>query len=93
MLRGEATPGGGRLLVYLFAVQVAVYLSGPYFVPFMFRHMHVEYRDYALLMGLNFIGKVIAMPLCNAISCWLPMTWSTWACGSWANIPSCCICS
>ncbi|MFM9114571.1 MAG: MFS transporter [Planctomycetota bacterium] len=63
LIRPNATPGGGRLLIYLFAVQVAVYISGPYFVPFMFKHMNVEYRDYALLMGLNFIGKVVAMRL------------------------------
>ncbi|MFO0902162.1 MAG: MFS transporter [Pirellulales bacterium] len=57
--RGTA---GGKLLVYLFAVQIAVYLSGPYFAPFILSKLEIPYHHYALLIGLTFVGKVVALP-------------------------------
>lgn len=59
-LRGHA---GARLLWYLFAVQAAVQISGPYFSPFMFRQMHLSYVEFMMLVALGFIGKVISLPL------------------------------
>ncbi|MCA9124827.1 MAG: MFS transporter [Planctomycetaceae bacterium] len=58
-LRGHA---GGRLLMYLFAVQVAVQLSGPYFTPFMLARRGMTYTEYMFLIALGFLGKVIALP-------------------------------
>ncbi len=51
-----------RLLVYLFAVQTAAFIAGPYFVPFMLSKLDFTYRDYALLIGLTYVGKVVALP-------------------------------
>jgi MFS family permease len=51
-----------RLLAYLFAVQVAAFIAGPYFVPFMLSKLEFSYRDYALLIGLTYVGKVVALP-------------------------------
>jgi MFS family permease len=51
-----------RLLAYLFAVQTAAYIAGPYFVPFMLSKLAFTYRDYALLIGLTYVGKVVALP-------------------------------
>jgi len=58
-LRGQV---GGRLLMYLFAVQIAVQLSGPYFTPFMLARQRMTYAEYMFLIALGFAGKVIALP-------------------------------
>jgi len=52
----------GRLLVYLLAVQVAVQISGPYFTPYMLRHLHFSYVDYVSLVGVSYLAKVLALP-------------------------------
>lgn len=58
-LRGHA---GGRLLMYLFAVQVAVQLAGPFFAPFMLARQGMTYTEYMFLIALGFVGKVLALP-------------------------------
>ncbi|MBI2481078.1 MAG: MFS transporter, partial [Planctomycetia bacterium] len=58
-LRGHA---GGRLLMYLFVVQIAVQLAGPYFAPFMLNRRNMTYTEYMFLMSLGFVGKVVALP-------------------------------
>ncbi|MFO0868902.1 MAG: MFS transporter [Pirellulales bacterium] len=62
LVRGGQTVSSRRLLIYLFAVQVAVYISGPYFAPFILSKLEISYRTYALLIGLTFVGKVLALP-------------------------------
>lgn len=59
---------GGRLVLYLLAVQVAVQISGPYFTPFMLAQEKMSYLNYMLLIGICFLGKAIAMPLWGRIA-------------------------
>ncbi len=66
-LRGHA---GGRLLMYLFAVQIAVQLAGPYFAPFMLNRMEMTYTEYMFLISLGFVGKVIALPAWGRLAKW-----------------------
>lgn len=63
MASAFARGSAGRLVAYLMAVQVAVYLSGPYFAPFMFRELHLSFVDYTCLVGVAFVAKAIASPL------------------------------
>ena len=60
---GRQGQASARLLSYLFVVQVAVYVSGPFFSPFMLKQMEMKYHVFAMLVGLTFLGKVVAMPL------------------------------
>lgn len=53
---------GSRLVVYLLAVQTAVYLSAPYFTPYMLRKLEMSYVHYMLLIAMAFLGRVIALP-------------------------------
>jgi MFS family permease len=53
---------GGRLVFYLLAVQTAVQISGPYFTPYMLSSERMSYFNYMLLIGVGFLGKVIALP-------------------------------
>ncbi|QDU96013.1 MFS transporter [Lignipirellula cremea] len=62
-LLGQLRSGnGGRLLLYLVAVQAAVQVSGPYFTPFMFRKLELNYGEYVALIGVAYLAKVIALP-------------------------------
>jgi MFS family permease len=60
--KGNKT-AGGSLVGYLLAMQVAVQISGPYFTPFMLKQEGWSYVTYMLLIGLSFLGKVLALPL------------------------------
>ena len=59
---------GGRLVLYLLAVQTAVQISGPYFTPFMLGEERMSYLSYMLLIGLCFVGKAIALPLWGRVA-------------------------
>lgn len=56
-------PGAiGRFVLFLMAVQTAVYVSGPYFNPFMLKAMKMPWVDYMGLLSLGFIGKMLSLP-------------------------------
>jgi hypothetical protein len=52
-----------RIVIYLMAVQIAVYFSGPYFAPFMLRQLHFTFYDYTCLIGMTYFCKVLCSPL------------------------------
>ncbi|MBM4089393.1 MAG: MFS transporter, partial [Planctomycetes bacterium] len=54
--------GGGKLLVYLVAVQAAVQLSSPFFTPFMFTKLHFSYGQYVFLLSVAYLTKILALP-------------------------------
>ncbi|MFN5587128.1 MAG: MFS transporter [Planctomyces sp.] len=56
-------PGAdGRLVLFFVAVQTAVYVSGPYFNPFMLKVLKLSWVDYMSLLSLGFIGKMLSLP-------------------------------
>jgi MFS family permease len=61
---------GMPLVLYLLAVQTAVQISGPYFTPFMLseKHQNLGYLSYMVLIGIGFLGKVIALPLWGRVA-------------------------
>ena len=59
---------GGKLVLYLLAVQAAVQISGPYFTPFMLAQERMSYLTYMVLIGICFLGKAIALPLWGRIA-------------------------
>ncbi len=54
--------GGGKLVVYLMAVQVAANLAAPFFTPFMLRHLELSYLQFMVLLSCGFLGKILALP-------------------------------
>jgi MFS family permease len=44
------------------AMQFAVYISGPYFVPFMLKNLELGYLNYMVLILAGYMGRVLAMP-------------------------------
>jgi len=53
--------GGGRLLVYLVAVQAAVQIAGPFFTPFMLEQLKFDYLQFVALLAIGFLSKVAAL--------------------------------
>lgn len=52
-----------RLLLYMFATQLATYIAGPYFAPFMLNELRLDYRQFAILIATIYAAKSIALPL------------------------------
>lgn len=63
---------GGRLVIYLLAVQMAVQISGPYFTPFMLKDLlagdPLKYMNFLILVGIGFLAKVIALPMWGRVA-------------------------
>lgn len=59
---------GVPLVLYLLAVQTAVQISGPYFTPFMLVKQEMSYFSFMLLIGIGFLGKVIALPMWGRVA-------------------------
>lgn len=53
---------GGRLLVSAVGMQVGVYVAGPFFVPYMLKELHMEYLDFAVLLGVSYVAKFVCLP-------------------------------
>ncbi len=62
VLRQFHQHSGGRLLVYLVAVQACVQMAGPYFTPFMFEELRLSYADFVMLISAAFLAKVLVLP-------------------------------
>ena len=43
-------------------MQVGVFISGPYFTPYMLKHLELSYMSYMMLLAFAFAGKVFALP-------------------------------
>lgn len=61
-LAGRFRGHDGSLMLYLLAVQTAVQISGPYFTPFILKHVQLSYVGYVALIGASFVGKILALP-------------------------------
>ena len=58
----------GRLIIYLFAVQTAVQMSGPYFTPYMLRQLELSYASYVVLISTAYVAKIFTLPYCGQIA-------------------------
>ncbi|MFH1745608.1 MAG: MFS transporter [Planctomycetota bacterium] len=54
--------GEARLLKYMFIVQLATQIAGPYFTPYMLREAEFSYAAYVSLLATAFAAKMLAMP-------------------------------
>jgi hypothetical protein len=67
LARARRTPDG-HLLFYMFLVQVAVQISGPFFTPFMLGRLEFSYVEYLAVISVAYSSKVIAMPLLGQLA-------------------------
>lgn len=67
-LRRYRHSAGGRLLFYIVVVQFGVWITGPYFAPYMREKLQFSYVDYAVLIAFSFVFKIMALPLCGRLA-------------------------
>lgn len=60
--------GSERILLYFLSVQLCIQCSGPYFAPYMLHQMKVSYIRFMALLGVAFLGKIIAFPLSGRLA-------------------------
>ena len=61
-------PGDGALLAHLLAMQMAVYLAAPFFVPYMLKGLGLSYGLFTTLTAAAFAGRVMALPALGHIA-------------------------
>ncbi len=59
---------GGKLLVYLFAIQAAVQMSGPFFTPFMLNKLEFSYGELTGLFSIAFLAKVVSLSIWGRVA-------------------------
>ncbi len=60
----QATTGPtGAVLLLAVTMQAAVYISGPFFNPYILKVLNFSYAGYALLLGMSFMAKFLTLPL------------------------------
>ena len=57
--KSEVTPR--NLIIYLAMVQGMVQISGPFFTPYMLKHLQMSYMGFATLIATAFIAKIVAL--------------------------------
>lgn len=67
-LFASTSQNGGTLVWYLLAMQVAVQISGPYFNSYLIGDQKISYFDYMLMIGVGFVGKVLATPFWGRVA-------------------------
>ncbi len=55
------TSANKRLLSYVFTMQGAVYLSGPYFTAYMLKHLHLDYYEFVMLIASSYIARILVL--------------------------------
>lgn len=50
-----------NLILYLAMVQGMVQISGPFFTPYMLKHLQMSYMSFAALIATAFIAKIVAL--------------------------------
>ena len=67
-LRSYRHSAGGRLLFYIIFVQFGVWISGPFFAPYMREKLKFSYVDYSVLIAFSFVFKIMALPMCGRLA-------------------------
>lgn len=57
-----------RLVFFLLLVQAAMYVSVPFFTPYMLNELALGHGSFMMLTALNFVGKVIALPFLGRLA-------------------------
>ncbi|HMO91201.1 MAG TPA: hypothetical protein PKD64_03320 [Pirellulaceae bacterium] len=53
---------------FFVAIQFSVYVSGPFFAPFMLRTMGMSYAGFMLLILLGYVGRILTLRLAGEIA-------------------------
>jgi MFS family permease len=68
VLRSLHGSGAARLLGWLLAMQVAVNVASPFFVPYMLGPLALSYDGFMLLTAASFLSRVAVLPLLGRLA-------------------------
>ncbi len=68
LLQRSLRERGGKLLVYMLAVQTAVHVAAPFFTPYMLSELGLPYTSYVALIAASFVAKILMLPLLGRIA-------------------------
>lgn len=57
-----------KAIPYFLMIQFAVFLSGPYFTPFMLRVMELSFLQFTILIVLGYLGRIAALRWAGNVS-------------------------
>lgn len=66
--RPESMKLAWRLILFLVSMQAFVQFSGPFFIPYMLKQLHLTYGEFTLLVAAALGGKAIASPIWGALA-------------------------
>lgn len=58
----------GRLIAYMFSVQIATYVAAPFFVPFMLKRLQLSYLGFTTLTATALLTRIIVLPALGRIA-------------------------
>ncbi|GIX05547.1 MAG: MFS transporter [Planctomycetaceae bacterium] len=65
----------GALLLFAVSMQAAVYISGPFFNPYMLKVLQWDYQEYAIVLGASFVARCLTLPLWGRFA----HRWGAWS--------------
>jgi MFS family permease len=71
-----------RLLVYVLAVQLAVWTSAPYYTPFMLAHLRLSYGGFTVVICAALVAKILCLPLLGRFCAYWGANRTLWLSGS-----------
>ncbi len=54
--------GHGRFILVMLGMQATVQIAGPYYTPFMLRELAMPYEDYALIVAIAIMARIVSLP-------------------------------
>lgn len=67
LLAGGRTNLAGPILRFVLAMQMATWIAGPYFTPYMLVYLGLSYSEFMFLTCTAFLAKVLVLPLMGHI--------------------------
>ncbi len=68
MLRRLLSGSDGRVLLVVLAVQAAVQVAQPFVNPYLLGQVGLPYREYALLVAMPFLARIVALPALGRVA-------------------------
>jgi MFS family permease len=53
----------GRVVAYMLAVQLAIWVAAPFYTPYMLRDLRLGYASYMALLAVALLGRAVSLPL------------------------------
>jgi MFS family permease len=68
LLRAARHNAHTRVLLYMIGAQMAAWIAGPYFTPYMFVHLGLSYWGFVVLVCAAFLSKIAFLPALGRVA-------------------------